>query len=326
MSLNDLQFDSSKKGSLSTVSENISETARSQPDQIQKVAPGFDDGLKRKKKPSEILREMKAEIDRKQAQAARESALLDSSLNEHSTSQNPKRTRSRSPEASMKAARKEVEDIDKTEREEDEIDELSSVQKARLRDINSWRRYPNVQSYTCAVSVNGLPIIGSTSAMKGYKIYVCFDNINAGLPGLRIIFKSNKPGKLDEPLASTDSEVEQFNVCYYRRHDSGDCDRRMINATNVRHFADGFAMDNLDRQIADACESDNLRSEFLVSVFLFVNHDELTGILNRTTWLANHGDAVKQNVLQLLTGQPYYLRLWMFIRHREIAEPFGRLL
>lgn len=163
-SLNDLQSDFSKIGSLSAVSENISEIDRSRPDPTQKVAPVLDDGMKRKKKPSEILREMKAESDRRQAQTAREaaqSALLDSSLSEHSTSKTLRRTRSRSPDVSTKRARKDPTDIDESELEEGEIDELSSVQKARFRDMKSCR-YPQMRSYTCAVSVNGLPIIGST--------------------------------------------------------------------------------------------------------------------------------------------------------------------
>ena len=324
MSLNDLQSASSKKGSLFTIFENMSGTKRSWLDPTQRAAPVLDDGMKRKKTPMEVFRELKAESDRRKAQAAKEathSALLDSSLSEHSTSTTLRRRRSRSPEASTKRARKEVKDIDSPELEEDEMDELSSVQRARLIVMKSCR-YPQTKYYTCAVSVNGLPIIGSTGATTGYRIKACFDNTNVGLPGLRITFKSNKPGKLDESIASKDSDLEQFSVCYYPRHESGGHHRRMIHAINIEHFADGFKMDKLDRQIADACGSDNERKK-LISVILFVNHDELTGELNRATWLVNHGDAIKRSVLQLLAAQPYHLRLWMF-RSRKAVEAFGR--
>lgn len=98
----------------------------------------------------------------------------------------------------------------------------------------------------------------------------------------------------------------------------------MIHGINVEQFADGFRMDNLDRQVVDACDAEHERKK-LISVILFVNHDELTGELNRATWLVTLGDAIERSILQLLAGQPYYLRLWMF-RSREAVEAFGRLL
>lgn len=97
----------------------------------------------------------------------------------------------------------------------------------------------------------------------------------------------------------------------------------MICGVDLKRFADGFEMDNLDRQIADRYESDKERNR-LVSITLSVNHDELTGELNRDSWFVHHGDAVKQNVLQLLSGERYHIRLWLF-GSRETTEALGRL-
>lgn len=140
MSLNDLQSASSKKGSLSVVSENMTEANRSQPDPTQKAASALDDGMKRKKTPMELFRELMAESDRRIAQAAREaaqSALQGSSISESSTSKTLKRTKSRSPELSAKHARNDPTGTEEPELEEGEIDELSSVQKERLRGMGA---------------------------------------------------------------------------------------------------------------------------------------------------------------------------------------------
>ena len=219
----------------------------------------------------------------------------------------PKRARSPSLEASSKR-RGDTNDLDQSATEEGEIVELTPIQEVRrlnLRDLG----FPANKAFKCMMSVNGEPLVGGPNT-KGYSINLLVDEGQYGLPHIRLLFKSNKPGLLHEDLTSKATDQEHFSICYRPGKQSVHSDDGMIDDLEYLFLSDpATELSEFDREALSRVKSAADRQK-MFKMMLKINDHEVLDVANADTWMKGLGESVAANMVKLSAG-PYVIALWI---------------
>ena len=221
----------------------------------------------------------------------------------------PRRKRSPGLETSSKR-RRDTNDLDQSATEEGEIVERTPIQKVRRPNPRAFA-FPTNHTVKCAMSVDQQPIIGGIRSVKGYSINFFIDEGRYGLPHVRLVFKSNKPGMLEKDLASSTWDQEEFSISYYPGTESMHSSKPMIAQFAYRHLlaSEAEVDDAMDMQMLQTAKSDAERQK-LIGIIFKINNHEMHGSADSKIWLSGLGLAVRGNITCLFSGE-YVISLWI---------------
>ena len=248
------------------------------------------------------------EANRARAEAAAvQQAQQAASAGDAAAAGTPKRPRSPSPEISQKRTRDAV-DLDQPRTEAGKVTELTPIEKIRQLNLRNLD-FPANTPFRCAMSVEGQPIVGDLRGVKGYSINFFIDEGRYGSPHVRLVFRSNKPGMLDQDLASNPWNRDEFSITYYPGSKSMYGKEMMIANFAYRHPLTSLSrQDDMDKHMLKTAVSDTAR-EKLVRIKFQINSHDLNGVFDPEVWLGGLGDDVGINMSNIFNGN-YNISLW----------------
>ncbi|CAF9917831.1 MAG: DEAD-box type RNA helicase [Heterodermia speciosa] len=252
------------------------------------------------------------EANRARAEAAAaQQAQQAASAEDAAAAGTPKRPRSPSPETSQKRTRDAM-DLDQPRTDAAKVTELTPIEKIRQINLRSLE-FPANRPFRCAMSVEGQPIVGRLRGSKGYSINFSVDEGRYGLPHVQLVFKSNKPGMLDQQLAASSSNRDEFSITYYPGSKSMYGKETMIaNFAYRQLLASRSLWDDMDNHMLETADSETDRAKMVRLVFK-INSHELNGLVDGNVWLSECGLGidVATNIANLIRGS-YCISLWTF--------------
>ncbi|KAL8794578.1 MAG: hypothetical protein Q9195_002913 [Heterodermia aff. obscurata] len=284
--------------------QDLSDMTDSLRESTQTAAPAAP----KKQTIAQIEASLKARREANRARDAATAAAQQAALEQEAPATGtPKRLRSPSPETSQKRTR-EAMDLDQPTTDAGKAVELTPIQKIRqlnLGDLN----FPTNTAFKCSMCVDQQPIVGGRIA-KGYSINFFIDEGQYGLPHIRLLFRANKPGMLNQDLASRVEDQEQFSICYYPGKLSTDSNEVMIAAFQGQNITPAEVPPGTkDKEVLDTINNDHERRKLIRLVFRINSHEQC-GAVNLDTWMGGLGRSVAANMENLLTGR-YTIAVWL---------------